>query len=164
MKKKIILPAVGLAIIGSVLGGSIVLSHSGADDVPPIVQQVQHNTEELDNHESRITNLENDTKDLQNKTGISSSPNNTTPPPVTTPKADKPLTQSSGGTIADPEPVTVTAYEKINVDDSETDCRITYSDSTTYQWVWQTVEYNQGNKIIHTHGVCNSTVIGTKKS
>lgn len=159
MKKKIIFSAVTLAILGSAIGSSIVMKQGQATDVPPIIQQVQHNTEQLDNHEARITNAENNIKDLQNKTSTPESPANTPLPVVTTPPPTQSITP-----VTQPTPITIVAFEQIPNGDSEIDCKLTYSDGTTSTWVWQTWEYNQGTRITHGAGSCDNSLIGQLKN
>lgn len=80
-------------------------------------------------------------------------------------------------TVIQPDPVTVTAYEQIPIQDSEDiDCKLTYSDGTTYQWHWTTVNEHEtwmtdssghnGHwvKATHTSNYCDASVIGNVKS
>lgn len=89
-KKLLIIPAVALA------GGglSLAVNHSypvGADSDPPIVQEVKHQGEVLQNHEDRIGNLEKDAADLQKNTNTPPSSSRVVVREVTTPSASEPL-------------------------------------------------------------------------
>lgn len=162
--KKLIIGISSIAVIsGLVIGGAMANSGSATTSSPPdLTPQVQAQQTQLDNHEARITNTENDVKDLQSSTN--------TPPSVA--KVDVPIAQAApvlqqtaqAPTIPEPTsptPVTVTAYEQIPVEGSEdVDCKYTYSDGTNYQWHWQKVEYNQGSKITNTSGLCDNRAIG----
>lgn len=133
---------------------------TGASEEPPIVQEVRHQGEVLDNHEDRITNNEADIADLQSNTNTAPSPTRVIVREVTTPEPTEPL---STPVEPEPEPIVVTAYEQIPMNtgynNEDMDCKYTYSDGTTYQWHWKTVEFNQV-KITHTNGYCDNRVIG----
>lgn len=158
MKKLIIGSAVLLTLATATSLALTQPSNLMAESDLPI--KVQHQQEQLDNHEARITNTENDVTGLQNKTS--------TPPSVQ--RVEVPVVQPApvsqpSPTPPEPEPtpVTVTSYEQIPVENSEdVDCKYTYSDGTTYQWHWKTVEYNQV-RIVHTTGKCDQSAIGTEK-
>lgn len=141
-----------------------------ADDIPPIVQEVTHHGEVLDNHEDRLSNNEKDIAKLQAKTQVAPSQNKTTVREVVTPKADKPITLPTPAqpeSAPKPEPVVVTSYKKIPTGEGyngeNIDCELTYSDGTTYRWPWQTVRYNQV-KITSYSDTCDSSVIGQPKN
>lgn len=128
---------------------------TGASDEPPIVKEVHHQREVLNNHEARITNTEGDVRDLQNKTQ--------TPPSVT--RVEVPVV--SPAPVPEPTPplVTITAYREIVLDPDTSDCEYTYSDGTTYRWLWKTTSNDQfGNKNVYKTGYCNSNMIGEPKN
>ncbi len=160
---------VGAVIISTLVVAALHFNKGGASSEPPIVQEVKHQGQVLNNHEDRITNTEKDVTDLQNKTQTPPSSTRTVVREVTIPSATEPLTiptQTPNPTPSPaPSPVIVTAYNRIPVQGSEnTDCRFTYSDGTTLQWLWETVTYNQGTKITNRGGVCDNSVIGSIKN
>lgn len=168
MKKKVLIAFAGFTLLSGLVIGGITWNSSKAEDVPPIVTEVQHQGEELNNHEVRITNTENDVKDLQTKTSTPPSTSNTTPPQVVTQSPTQPIYTAPAPTPSPtptptPTPITVTAFEQIPVGDSEIDCKLTYSDGTMFTFVWQTWDYNQGTKITNTTNYCDSSVIGKTK-
>jgi len=57
-------------------------------DLPGLNQQVQHHEEVLQNHEARLNNLENDTKQIQTVTKIQPAPDPQPVPAVTTPEPE----------------------------------------------------------------------------
>lgn len=152
-------------LIGLIIGGQT-LTNTDAEPLPDattqlgildtVLKQNEHQDNVLANHEARITNTENDVSQLQGNTTIVERvevPVVVTQP-VPTPEAPAP----------EPEPVVVTAYEQVPVSGTEDiDCKYTYSDGTTYQWHWFTVEYNQGSRITHRSGICDDRAIGTNK-
>ena len=84
--------AIGLAVAANVTALLLVVSliprsATGGFDLDGLNQQVQKQGEELDNHEARITNTENDVKDIQQNTGTAPSTNRQTVPSVSTPAA-----------------------------------------------------------------------------
>ena len=143
MKKKLLLitPVMLLATIGVATALSNPEPTKATDS--PLVQQV-------DNHEARITNTENDVEDLQTKTNTPPSTTRVNVPSVTTS-----VSTPTEPTVPPPS-VLVVAYEKIPVNDTDIDCQLTYSDGTTYKWHWKT--YNQINNS------CNNDWIGTQKN
>jgi hypothetical protein len=153
-------------LIGIVVGGATLI-RSNAETSPttpaPSVQTVQaqndHQESVLDNHEARITNTESDVKNLQANTNTEPSVVRVEVPVVTTEPVPTPEPPAP-----EPEPITVVSWEKIPVEGTEDIyCKYTYSDGTTYQWHWQTVEYNQGTKFTYTSGSCDQTAIGKNK-
>ncbi len=155
-----------IPLVSGLIIGGVTMTKGQADNVPPIVQEVTHQGEVLENHEARITNTENDVKDLQTNTQTAPSPTRVVVNEVTTPPASQPL-YTEPVTQPTPEPappVVVTSYRKIVVDEYQTDCELTYSDGTTYRWAWETTEYNQGTKITHHSDICDDSIIGSRKS
>lgn len=167
------LPQIGTRAL--IIGGSVIAlgavtgvvalnspSQTGATDIPPIQQQVDNQQKELDNHDARITNNENDIKSLQGATNTAPSSNNVAVPTVTP--------------APTPVPITVTAYEKIVLDANSTDCEYTYSDGTTFQWHWQTTDPHgswvtdgvgqNGHWVpsVDTTGVCDQSAVGSTKT
>lgn len=97
-------------------------------------------------------------------------------PPTLSP-ATSTNTTTTQQTTTGTAPATVTAYEKISIPDSEDiDCKLTYSDGTTYQWHWLTINEqgswvtdasgNNGHwvKTTNTANLCDDSVIGKQKS
>jgi cell division protein FtsB len=124
MRKKIL----SLSVLAAMLG----LGISTATQAPvatkavdsPLVTQVDKQQSQLDNHEARISNTENDVKDLQDKTGT---------PPSTT-RVTVPVAMP-GGTII---PVPVPGVEPVKVvnavlriaENGGHYCDLTYSDGS----------------------------------
>lgn len=153
MKKKLILTTLASIVTIGTVSGVVALNSTpqkaGADDTP-IVQTLADHSKELANHEARITNAESNIGAVANKTGTTTTTTVVEQVPAPT-QAQTPT----------PEPVTVTAYEQIPVDpNGSTDCKLTYSDGTTYQWHWKVVQGNNTS----TTGVCNSMVLGNVKN
>lgn len=156
--KKILLAIAG-AVVLSVGGVGLMQIKAGASSDPPIVQEVKHQGEVLDNHEARITNTENNVKDLQNHTNTPPSTNTMPIPQVVTPP-----TQISSDPVQ-AQVVTVASFDVQTVNGTENlNCQLTYSDGTTHTFLWQTVNYNQGDKLISATGSCDSSVIGKIKA
>lgn len=146
VSKRTIAIASGVIIIGSVAGAAALTSSqsTGATNTTPIEQQVDKNTQTLDNHEARITNTENNVKDLQASTNTSPSVSNVPVPVV-------------GSTQPSSQPqITVTSYSVIPTDSEHQDCILHYSDGTNNIWHWITPT--------GTTGVCDSSLIGQPKS
>lgn len=159
ISKKLLIPVASVVLLSGIVAGGITLNKTGASSEPPIVQQVQHQGEVLDNHEARITNAENNITDLQNKTNTPSSTNNTQPPAVVTPAAAPSVTPDQTPAPT-PTPVTLTTFAKIPLANSQdVDCSVVYTDGTSYQWHWMTVN----GAIGHTFGNCDQTLVGTTK-
>lgn len=173
MKKSIYIP-----LVIATLGCGIILTMSlqtetGAEfDLPGLNQQVQRQGEQIDNHEARITNNENDISDLQDNTSTPPRSSRVDVPSVTTPPAE-PLPASSETEPTpqpepepEPEPIVVVSYEQVPMNtgynNEDMDCKLTYSDGTTYQWHWKVVSFNQ-TKITNTYGTCDPSVIGRNK-
>lgn len=160
MKKKFVIAIASIAILSGLVIGGVTANQGSADDptAPDLMPQVTAQQTQIDNHEGRITNTEGDVRDLQNRTNT---------PPSTT-RVEVPVAQPTPPVPAptpQPTPVTVIAFEQIPVVNSENvDCKLTYSDGTLKQWLWKTVEYNQGTKITRTSGLCDSSVIGKQKN
>lgn len=126
--KKILIS--GVLVIGIAAGGIVAAlnqpQHTGADS-SPLTQEVDRQGQELANHESRITNTENDVKALQNNTNtppathVSVPADNTTQTVVSTPT----VTQQAA-------PITVTS-SKFSGSTTSGVCELTYSDGSTNQ-------------------------------
>lgn len=165
MNKRLITPFAAVLVVGLVVGGAT-WGRTLATEKPPIVQEVEHQGEVLDNHEDRITNNEADIEDLQSTTNTPPSPGRTVVREVITPSPTQPI-YTEPTPEPEPEPViVVTAFRQIPVNEGynneNVDCELTYSDNTTYRWHWKTVTYNQ-TKITNTSGTCDAQVIGAKK-
>lgn len=145
MKKKILSAVVAVAIIGGLIGATVLSApQSTGADTSPITTEVDNQQKELSNHEARITNNESNIKDLQTNT-------NTPPSP----------TQVSVPASPPPAPITITSYLQIPVDNQGVDCQLTYSDGTTYQWHWQV--YNPGSSGVTTYNTCDQFLVGQPK-
>lgn len=106
------------------------MNRSTASDVPPIVQEVQHQGEVLNNHEDRITNNENDIKELQNSTGTQPSASNTVVRTVTTPSPQEPLTAPATSEPSPTSPINV-VKSTFNAGGSWNNyCTLVYSDGS----------------------------------
>lgn len=159
-KRLISVLAIATTVSGLVIGGAYATQGEAVTTDPVvIVQTLKHQGEVLDNHEARITNTENDVKDLQGHTATQPSPNNKVAPAVVTPAP--PLDTSPDPT---PAPVVVTAFEQIPIVGSENiNCKLTYSDGTDYTFLWMIVSYNQGIKNAYSIRNCDKYKIGTQK-
>lgn len=157
MKKKLILTTIASVLTIGAVSGAVALTskpqNSGADTTP-ISSTLQQQQDELNNHEARITNNESNISALGDKTGT----NTTTVVQVPAPATQTTPTAAPATTPA-PSPVTVTAYEQIPIDSNNIDCKLTYSDGTTYQWHWKVAKGN----ISYTAEICDSSIIGTPK-
>lgn len=178
MKKKLALVTgvVTLALVGAVVAATQPDSTGATDS--PIVDQVNRQEQELANHDARITNTENDVKDLQGNTNTAPSTVRVEvpakPASLANTPASNPGTQSTPAESGEPNPVTVTAYEKIP-DGNDIICKLTYSDGSTSQRKWQTtnpqgawIEDGQGQNghwqaTTTTSGNCDDTLLGTIK-
>lgn len=127
----------------------------------PIIQEVKHQGEVIDNHEARLTNVEKDIDKLQQNTNTPPASNKVSVPAVVTPPPEQPIEEPTQ-VEQKPDPVTVVSYTQIP-DGENTDCQYTYSDGTTYIWDWETVEWNQGTRIGHRSGICDYRAIGKVK-
>lgn len=142
---------------------------TGADTSPIVTQ--------IDNHETRIKNLEGNVTVLQTKTGTAPAATNTPVPVVTAPVVSSPTTTTTPvdtvptATVA---PVVVTAYKEIVIDADTSDCQYTYSDGSTYVFHWKTrgpdswvTDGNGDNghsvKSINHNGYCDKNAIGIQK-
>lgn len=101
---------------------------TGADDVPPLVQTVQRHDEQLANHEARITNTENDVKDLQGNTNTPPSTQRVEVPIVVTEKA--PVVSEPQAEPTPAEPVKVTNSTLQYGGEFNGYCAVTYSDGS----------------------------------
>lgn len=166
MKKLLIGTASVLAItLVSILN---VASNTGANfDELGIQQELTNHGERLDNHEDRITNTEKDVKDVQDKTGVSPSTERIIVREVVTQLAEKKQVSEISPVYEEPESppiVTVKNFEVITIDEKgNQNCKLIYSDDTTYERVWKTVRWDGTHKITSTSGVCDSSMIGKEK-
>jgi hypothetical protein len=103
MKLKLKVPNKKQAIIGGALLMVVMAipvkaamngNKAGANEKPPIVVEVEHQGEVLDNHEDRIDNLEKDVTVLQDNTSAPTSTERVTVREVTKPSATQPLESS----------------------------------------------------------------------
>lgn len=126
--------AIGLAVAANVTALLLVVSliprsATGGFDLDGLNQQVQKQGEELDNHEARITNTENDVNDLQQKTGTAPSQNRQTVPSVTTP-APAPSTATPAPAPA-PTPTVVNVQRSVQKNPSNS-----FSYMMTCRYIW----------------------------
>lgn len=135
VKKKLVGSAVVIAL--ATVGVTTAMSNpqSGGADTSPLVQEVQHQGEVLNNHEDRITNTEKDVSDLQNKTSTSPSSDRAVVRNVTTPSANPasdPVFTPAPAPVPQPsQPVTVVGAG-LAIDHTGTNsCKLTYSDGST---------------------------------
>jgi len=73
------------------------------------------------------------------------------------------LTAQTAESQAEPQPtpVTVVAVEQVPVaGGKDVDCKLTYSDGTTYQWHWKIV----GGTTTNTSGYCDERIVGKAKA
>lgn len=156
MKKKLL----ALATLGTIglLAGAFYIP-SQASEVPPIVQEVRHQGEVLDNHEDRITNVESDVVDLQENTGTPQSIEKVIVREVTTPPPTEPIYVEPA---PEPEPVVIVSYSQ-RVEGDNTYCDLTYSDQTTHSFLWQKREFNQVWSTT-IYGKCDNSIIGLEKT
>lgn len=132
--KKAAILATSVITLGALGGTAATVQNkpSAGADTSPIVTT-------LDNHETRIKNAENNIKDLQVKTNTPASTGNQTVPVVNTQTSDTSAATTISTPVTDtPEPVVVTAFREIVLDNDTSDCEYTYSDGTTYQFHWKT--------------------------
>jgi hypothetical protein len=137
-KQKIISAGVLVALVG--VGGAAALNapQSTGADTSPLVQEVDRQGQELDNHEARITNTESDVKDLQNKTATSPATTRVVVPSANT-------TPTATSTNSAPAPVTVTKSSYSFNTDGESFCNLTYSDGTKSQVVATVTAHTVGD-------------------
>lgn len=156
-KKNILI--VSSALVLAVGGATFALSRpttTGAD-TSPLVQQVQHDSDRIDNHEARITNTENDVKDLQNKTDTSPSVIRVPVPVVTSTSPTQALSAPA------PAQVTVSAVAQVK-NGNDTDCKLTYTDGTSITKQWRIFDGSDGlTETVHYLGVCDNTLVGQIK-
>lgn len=121
-----------------------------------VIRQNEHQDQVLDNHEDRITNSEKDIVSLQSNTSTPPSTEKVIVREVQVPAPEPEIEP-------EPEPVVVTSYRQIPIEGSEDmDCEYTYTDGSKWRWHWQTVEYNQGTRIIRKSGHCDDRAIGSQ--
>lgn len=150
-----------LSLLTSVAVVSIIHFNKGnAGTVPPIVQEVEHQGQVLDNHEDRIGNVEKDVSDLQNNTQTPPSSTKTVVREVTTPSPTEPI--SAPQQPAQWTPVVITSFQKIP-DGENIVCQLNYSDGTSHSWLFMEVKYNQGVKTTTVAGKCDESLVGTER-
>lgn len=169
--KKIVVAVVASTLIATAGVSAVAVNQAtGADSEPPIVQEVHQQGEQLENHEARITNAENDISDLQENTNTAPSTN----------RVEVPVVSSTPSSNPDPEPtpapVTVVSFQQIGVGGGDYDCKYTYSDGTTHRWLWKDyteqgswVTDSNGNNghwvgTTRTVGNCTANAVGTVKN
>lgn len=155
LPSKAILITIGV-VTGLAVGGFGVTQSEAAMDWLGLEQKLTNHDETLDNHEDRLDNTEADVADLQTNTN-------------TPPSADRVIVRevvTPNTTVTNPPPqepvpvVVVSAYEKVVVDEHNTDCRLIYSDGTAHAFRWKSV--NGNNFTIA--GRCDDKVLGQPKA
>ena len=169
-------PTLITAAVVIALAGGIALAASPEPSKAtdsPVATKLNEHDDKLANHEARITNVENDVKVVQDKTATAPSDKRVDVPAVPT------NNQEQGGVsistrVPEPKP-TVVSFEEVPVDNLNTDCKLTYSDGSTYVWrwmvinphgSWQTDGVGQNGKWIETKNTlnrCDDTVVGKEK-
>jgi len=134
LKKKLIISAAAVILTSGGVAASLHTPQEVGADTSPIIQQVQRNTEELNNHDARIANAENDIKDLQDKTGTPPSTNTVYVPAVITPAPTTPITDPISPAPATapvtPAPIIVKSSGLIIGGSYDSYCLLTYSDGS----------------------------------
>jgi hypothetical protein len=153
MKKRIILITAVLAAGTGLASAALNAPQTTGADTSPLIQQVEHQGEQLSNHEARITNTENDVKDIQAAT---STPPSVVRVPVPVPNPLPPAPAQV------PVPVTVTSFEQV-LNGINTDCKLNYSDGSSVQRQWKIVDSDGNVSISHTVSICDSSLIGQRQ-
>lgn len=126
LKKKLITGGVVIALAAGGVTAALNSPQTTGADTSPVTTQLQQHSDELANHEARITNTENDVKDLQDKT---STPPSSTRVEVPVYIPAPAVTQSSPSVTA-PAPVTVTGSGLMIGGQYDGYCILTYSDGS----------------------------------
>lgn len=127
-KKRTVISLAGTVLLSTFVVGALHFNKSGAETEPPIIQEVKHQGQVLDNHEDRITNTEKDVSDLQNNTQTAPNSTRTVVREVTTPSPTEP--------IASPIPdLTIRVASAVQRVDGTNEngkfyCDLVYSDNT----------------------------------
>lgn len=145
--KKLLLTSAVLIATASGIAYSATRPISADSDLP---LKVQHQQQELDNHEARITNVENDVKGLQTNTGT----------PASSDKQEVPVV--SPAPTPDQPKVVITAYELAPEGENER-CNLVYSDGTTFSFMSKQVDRSMGNAVI-AFTPCDDSLIGKEKN
>lgn len=177
LRSKKILLIIGAIITLTGIGAVSALTSSNstsATEETPLVKDVRHQGEVLDNHEARITNNENDVSELQKNTGTAPSTTRVEiPVPSPYPGTEQP--EPTPAPTPPAAPIIVSRYEIIDLGGGNVDCKLTYSNGTNYQWHWQTVNPQgawvtdgQGQNghwqvATNTSGICDQRTIGQPK-
>lgn len=177
IKQKVALLA-GVIILGTT--GSIVMGLTNqpktkADNLPPIVTEVDHQGDQLKNHEARIANLEGDTKALQSNTNTAPTSNTVTVPTVRDTTPGQTITPPPTSTPAPVASIIVTGYREIVIDPDTSDCEYTYSDGSMHRFNWKTTnpkgawvtdgsgQNGYWQKSTRTQGFCDAQALGLPK-
>jgi hypothetical protein len=153
MKKRALLIIAILAAFTGLASATLTSNppNAGADD-SPLVTEVAHQGERLDNHEARITNTENDVKDIQATTNTPPSSNHAPVPTLTS-------LPSAPVSVPVPTPITVVSFEQV-MNGINTDCKLNYSDGSSIQRPWKIVDSGGAISISHTVSICDVSLIG----
>lgn len=163
-KSLIITSSILMLGLGIVAAASLSRSQPTGAATSPIVQQVNHNTDELANHEARITNAENNISTLQGNTNTAPSAVNTSVPAVSTPAAAEPVTDPAPAPAPvdnTPKPVTVVHSGLIVGGSYDGYCSLTYSDGSQAYILATMTTATDGNNSSTTDN-CSSFVGQTK--
>lgn len=111
-KKLAIATALAIAVVSvPVVSAFNKPEHIKANQEPPIVQEIKHQGEVLDNHEDRITNVESDVKVLQTSTSTKPSETRTVVREVVTPTSPEPVAMPAPAPAPEPKPNPLTVVE-----------------------------------------------------
>lgn len=134
-----------------VLGGGFGISKSqAAMDWIGLEQKLEEQDSQLDNHEARITNTEEDVNDLQENTNTPPSDNKVSVPPATSISPDVEVEPTPA-----PEQVVVTSVSLLPTSpEGKTTCMWSYSDGSNSHFYTE----DEPNK------PCDASAIGLRKS
>lgn len=172
-KRKAIIITGSVLILGVIGGGAASMAGNktvGAGTSPLV--------SEVDQHEVRISNAENNIRTLQTATNTPDNPSNAAVPTVNSPIGGSTGTTSTASTpvLEVTVPVTVTAFKEIVIDADTSDCEYTYSDGTTYRFPWKTTnpqgawvmdgsgQNGHWQATVNKNGFCSDKAIGLLKN
>lgn len=130
----------GVLVVGLAAGGLVAAlnqpQQTGAD-TSPLTTEVDRQGQELSNHEARISNLENNQKDIQNNTNTPASSTQVSVPAANTKQTVVSTpSQPSDSSTPDPTPsptiITIVSYSKGQIDpQGHYVCHLVNSDGST---------------------------------
>jgi hypothetical protein len=127
--KKALLTIPIFAIVGAV-GAFTLPEHTAKAVDSPLITEVQHQQEQLNNHEARITNVENDVNGLHDATGAPKPVSNITVTEVSTPEVPVEQFSSATPTVEDTTVRVTEGVMRVEADGNYF-CDLTYSDGST---------------------------------